>query len=402
MSFSMSSALTEPVDLKAVNRRIFSAVAFTFVTYLSIGVPLAVLPGYVHNHLGFSNLTAGIVISIHYFFTLLSRPHAGRYADLLGPKKVVMIGMTCCGLSGVFYLFSTWTDASPWLSLGVLCLGRAVLGVGESFGSTGSTLWGIGDVGSEHTARVISWNGVSTYSAMAIGAPIGVWIYQHAGLWGVGLLLIVAAAIALFFSFKKAAVSVRTGKRISFAAVVGRIWMFGLGLGLGTIGFGVIATYITVFFADHHWSGAAFSLTLFSVAFAGMRLVFPNAINRHGGLRVSMYSFVFEIIGLLLIWWAVNPVVVDIAAFMTGAGFSLVFPALGVEAVQRVESQNQGTALGTYSAFLDLGLGITGPLAGLLITRAGIDSIYLAAAVVVFAALLLTSRLLMLQHRRFA
>lgn len=395
----MLSAVSEPVDLKQVNRRIFSAVAFTFVTYLSIGVPLAVLPGYVHHHLGFSNVTAGIVISIHYCFTLLSRPHAGRYADLLGPKKVVMMGMLCCGLSGLFYIFSVCADFSPWLSLGLLCIGRAFLGIGESFGSTGSTLWGIGDVGTEHTARVISWNGVATYSAMALGAPLGVSIFNHAGLSGDSLLLIVAALIALYFSSRKSPVAVRTGQRIPFVAVVGRIWPFGLGLGLGTFGFGVIATYITVYFSAHHWDGAAFSLTLFSLAFISMRLLFPNAINRHGGLRVSIYSFVFEMIGLLLIWWAVNPVMVDFAAFLTGAGFSLVFPALGVEAVKRVEPQNQGTALGTYSAFLDLGLGATGPLAGLMITRTGIDSIYIAAAGIVLLSLILTMRMLVVQRK---
>ncbi|ORM68110.1 hypothetical protein HA44_21640 [Mixta gaviniae] len=81
------------------------------------------------------------------------------------------------------------------------------------------------------------------------------------------------------------------------------------------------------------------------------------------------------------------------ARFLTGAGFSLVFPALGVEAVKQVEVQNQGAALGTYSAFLDLALGLTGPLAGLLISRAGINAIWPAAALMVLMALLLTLRL---------
>ena len=78
---------------------------------------------------------------------------------------------------------------------------------------------------------------------------------------------------------------------------------------------------------------------------------------------------------------------------LAGAGFSLVFPALGVEAVKQVPPQNQGTALGTYSAFLD-GAGITGPLAGLLIGQAGVPSIYLAAALLVALGVLLTLRLL--------
>ncbi|MCP6629467.1 MFS transporter, partial [Klebsiella pneumoniae] len=64
----------------------------------------------------------------------------------------------------------------------------------------------------------------------------------------------------------------------------------------------------------------------------------------------------------------------------------------GVEAVRQVEEQNQGTALGTYSAFLDLALGLTGPLAGWVAGYYALDTIYLLAAVVVVLAFLLVFR----------
>ena len=149
---------------------------FNFANYLTIGLPLAILPGYVHDHLGYSAFWAGLVISLQYFATLLSRPHAGRYADKVGPKKIVMFGLSGCLLSGVFYLLALSFDASPVASLALLCVGRLLLGVGQSFAGTGSTLWGIGVVGSLHIGKVISWSGVVTYGAMAIGAPLGVWI----------------------------------------------------------------------------------------------------------------------------------------------------------------------------------------------------------------------------------
>ncbi|SPX09374.1 major facilitator superfamily protein [Escherichia coli] len=44
---------------------------------------------------------------------------------------------------------------------------------------------------------------------------------------------------------------------------------------------------------------------------------------------------------------------------LAGAGFSLVFPALGVVAVKAVPQQNQGAALATYTVFMDLSLGVT-------------------------------------------
>ncbi|HYQ51873.1 MAG TPA: MFS transporter, partial [Pseudomonas sp.] len=88
----------------AVTLQVVSIVLFTFIGYLNIGIPLAVLPGYVHNDLGFSTVIAGLVISVQYLATLLSRPTASRIIDNLGSKKAVMYGLAGCGLSGVFML----------------------------------------------------------------------------------------------------------------------------------------------------------------------------------------------------------------------------------------------------------------------------------------------------------
>ncbi|MBP2196969.1 MFS transporter [Pantoea cypripedii] len=383
-----------------LNKRIVSVLIFTFFCYLSVGLPLAVLPGFVHNQLGFSSFMAGLIISVQYFATLMSRPHSGRLADRFGPKRVVMLGLICCGMSGVLSIVAALCRDLPVLSLLLLALGRVFLGVGESFSSTGSTLWGMNIVGPLQTARVISWNGVATYFAMAIGAPLGVLLNQWFGISGFAGLVVLMGIVGFVLAYQKPPVSVTAGVRIPFHRVVSRVWLFGLALGFGTIGFGVISTFITLYFASRDWSGAAFALTVFSLGFVIVRLGFGRYITRFGGLKVSLVSFVLECAGLLLIWQADSAWLVDLGAFLTGAGFSLIFPALGVEAVKQVQQQDQGSALGTYSAFLDLGLGLTGPVAGLLISHWGMQSVYLAAALMVLGAFLITLRLQQQHGRR--
>lgn len=114
---------------------------------------------------------------------------------------------------------------------------------------------------------------------------------------------------------------------------------------------------------------------------------------------MSLVCFVVECLGLLIIWQAPSAWVAGIGAFLTGSGFSLVFPALGVEAVKQVEEQNQGTALGTYSAFLDLALGLTGPVAGWVAGYYALDTLYLLAAVIVAMAFILLLRVRLQQTR---
>ena len=67
-----------------------------------------------------------------------------------------------------------------------------------------------------------------------------------------------------------------------------------------------------------------------------------------------------ESLGVLLLWRADAPWMALTAAAITGFGFSLVFPAIGVEAVKRVPEHGRGTALGVFTAFSDVSFFLVG------------------------------------------
>jgi MFS family permease len=383
---AIPSASSTPAN-KGGTWHIITFVYFTFICYLSIGLPLAVLPPYVHLRMGYSAALAGLVISIQYIATLASRPWAGRISDRAGAKVSVLWGMGACAMSGALLMAAAVLRPIPWLSITVLILSRLVLGAGESLGSTGSTLWGITSAGPASTAKVISFNGISTYGAMALGAPLGVVLDQRWGLGSIGLLTLLVGVISLVLASRKCPVTVAPGEHLPFRDVMFRVAPHGMGLALGGVGYSVLATFVTLFYASRHWNGAALCLTAFGLAFIAARLLFIQAINRVGGFPVAMACLAVESLGLLLLGSAHSPWTAFAAAAITGFGFSLVFPALGVEAVKRVTMNNRGTALGVFTAFADVSFFLTGPIAGAVIGGFGYASVFLFALACVLASL---------------
>ena len=348
--------------------QIISFTSLSFVVYLAIGLPLAILPEYVHMRMGYHASLAGLVISIQYIATFLSRPWAGRISDRKGAKISVLWGMGACTFSGLLLLGAAALHRNPaWLSLTSLIASRLVLGIGESLGSTGATLWGISSAGPEYTAKVISYNGVSTYGALALGAPLGVVMETHWGLSSVAILTIVICAIAYFWAAIKPPVPVAPGEHLPFRNVLGRVTPHGMGLALGGVGYSALATFVTLFYLSRHWNGAALCLTAFGMAFIVARLVFIRTISAFGGFPVAKVCLVVESLGVFLLWRSVSPWMALVGAALAGFGYSLVFPALGVKAVERVPVENRGTALGVYTVFADVSFFMVGPVAGAVI-----------------------------------
>lgn len=372
---------------------LLSYIIFTFIGYFIIGLSLSVLPVFIHQNLGFSMLIAGIVISLQYVMTFVMRAYSGKIVDNQGPKPAVITSMLSFALTGIILIMAYYFKFSPVVSLGFLVLTRLFTGSAEGMIGASPINWAIMALGEKHTAKIISYNGIACYGALALGASLGVTIVKHFNFYGLGFLIFILGILGYFFARTKSNITNKKAQnkseQKSFWKVLMKVAPYGLGLALGGLGFATISTFITLYYDYHHWQNGALCLSVFGILFVASRLIFSNVINKYGGLNVALVSLAVETLGLTIICLATHPYFALIGAGITGLGFSLIFPALGVMAMKTVPSSNQGSALAGYGLFIDISLGITGPLIGGVADSFGLNYIFPFSIAIVLIGLAL-------------
>ncbi|MEH2462241.1 arabinose transporter [Nostoc sp.] len=369
-------------------------IGVVFIAYLVIGLALPVLPLHVHQGLGLGTFVVGLVAGSQFTASLLSRMWAGYYADSRGAKRAVVAGLLIAAASGLFYLLSLRFIGKPETSVTILLMGRALLGVGESFIITGALSWGLVLLGSQNTGKVMAWVGTALYAAFAVGAPVGTTLYAQYGFVAIAIATTLIPLVTLLLVAPCQPVPSMPQTRPAFTRVMSAVWVPGLGLALSGVGFGAITTFIVLLFAQHGWGQAWLAFTLLSIAFIVGRVAFGHLPDKIGGAKVALVCILIEAIGQALIWLAPGATLALFGATLTGLGYSLVYPGLGVEALRRVPAESRGLAMGAYTAFLDLSLGLASPALGLVASGGSLSAVFLVSTLVVLSAGVVVVRML--------
>src|SRR3954470_12509149 len=368
--------------------------AVVAIAFLVIGFVLPVLPLHVHHGLGLSTFIVGLVTGSQFLASLISRVSAGQSADRWGPKRAVIVGLLAAVLSGLLYLASLAFTAMPWVSVSILLAGRAVLGIAESFIITGAAAWGLAVAGPQNAGRVIAWVGMAMFAAMALGAPVGMALYSGGGFPAVAIAAALIPLLTLLLVAPLRPASTPRGTPAGFLKVAGAVWMPGVGSALSSLGYGAMLAFSSLLATERGWSPVWLTFTAFAFALVAARLFFGHVPDRLGGAKVALACIFVEALGLALLWLAPGPIAAAVGGALTGFGYSLVYPGLGVEAVRRAPPQSRGLAMGAYTVFLDVALGFGSPLLGLIAGSAGVGGVFLVPAIVVACAAVIAIRLL--------
>ncbi len=346
---------------------------------LSVGATLPVMPRYVSGPLGGGDLEVGIVSGAFAITGLACRPLAGHLADRSGRRRFVFWGSLATAVSGVLYFVPAGVPG--------LIVARLFLGAGEGAVYTAGSAWIVDLAPPERRGRIIGLYGLAIWGGLALGPPIGELILHATSFEGVWAFAAAAPLLA-------AALTLRIPEGFVPRAAAGRRSLLarealrpGLGLALSIVGYATMAAFLVLHHDERGIGHGAAVFTAFAVSVVAMRVLGGWLPDRFGPIRCAIGAALLEAVGLLVIAGSGSVAIALVGAVAMGSGFSLLFPSLALLVINRVPEERRGVAMGTFTAFFDLGMGIGSPLAGVAAGIGGYEAAFwLAAASAVGAA----------------
>jgi MFS family permease len=378
----------------------------TMLGLLSVGATLPVLPRYVTGPLDSGNVAVGIVTGAFAVTGLACRPLAGRFADTYGRKPTVLVGSIASAIAGALYFLP------ELLPVGVpgLVVARLFLGIGEGAVYTAGSAWVVDLAPIERRGRILGFYGLAIWGGLSLGPPIGelilratsfemVWAFATAApLLGALIALrlpetfgprreVDSDAEPITGEHTQTATTPESQTAGERAPLVAREALRpGTALSLATVGYAAVAAFIVLHLEDRGIGHGAEVFTAFAFTVVAMRLFGGWMPDRLGAARVASTAALVEAVGLAVIAAAQSIEVALVGAVAMGGAFALLFPSLALLVLADVPEGRRGSAMGTFTAFFDLGVGLGAPLVGAAAAIGGYGAAFWLATATALAA----------------
>ena len=342
---------------------------------LSVGATLPVIPRYVQGPIGGGDFSVGLVTGAFAITGLACRPLAGNLADRRGRRPIVILGALLTAVAGALYFIPAGVPG--------LVVARLFLGAGEGMVYTAGSAWVVDLAPPERRGRIIGLYGLAIWSGLTLGPPIGELILRASSfemVWAFAMaapLLGAAIAWRLPDTFEHS--EAVPGERRTL--IERKSLVPGLGLALGTMGYAAVAAFLVLHLDERDIGHGAEVFAAFAATVILARILGGWLPDRYGPVPCIVGAGVVESAGLVAIMLAHSLPVAIAGALAMGAAFSLLLPSLALLVVNRVPESRRGAAMGTFTAFFDVGVGLGAPLAGLAAAAAGYAAAFGFAAV---------------------
>lgn len=348
------------------------------------------ITGFAAFRFGSDTAIGGTAAGIYVIGGLLSRIVAGKYIEMVGRKKMLLIGLSFALVMSTTYFFVS--------SIAMLMAIRFLHGMSYGISSTCTSDIVAKLLPQSRRGEGLGYFFLSITIACAIGPLLGMTLgssQNYDAVFLVGLVMYsLALVMALILRVPEETLTeeqIREAKSFTLNSMFQRS---ALPLALTVMVFYFSYSGVLAFIASYSEEiGLVETATFFYLSVAAgtllSRIYAGRIYDEKGPNKVIIPAYVGFIIGMTIFATTSDSLLFLFSGFIIGIGVSIVFSICQSIVVSRTPPRRYGVTTSTFSALNDLGTGLGPSILGILIAALGFRDMYLVCAFIAFASFLM-------------
>ena len=348
------------------------------------------ITGFAAFRFGSDTAIGGTAAGIYVIGGLLSRIVAGKYIEMVGRKKVLLIGLSFALVMSTTYFFVS--------SIAMLMAIRFLHGMSYGISSTCTSDIVAKLLPQSRRGEGLGYFFLSITIACAIGPLLGMTFgssQNYDAVFLVGLVMYsLALVMALILRVPEETLTeeqIREAKSFTLNSMFQRS---ALPLALTVMVFYFSYSGVLAFIASYSEEiGLVETATFFYLSVAAgtllSRIYAGRIYDERGPNKVIIPAYVGFIIGMTIFATTSDSLLFLFSGFIIGIGVSIVFSICQSIVVSRTPPRRYGVTTSTFSALNDLGTGLGPSILGILIAAVGFRDMYLVCAFIAVASFLM-------------
>jgi predicted MFS family arabinose efflux permease len=358
--------------------------------FMSFQMLIPTLPPYIKS-IGASGTEIGLVTALFSIGAVLSRPFIGFMLEYKTRKPLVLIGALMLLLITFLY---------PLSQVVIIFLAfRLLHGLAWGWSTTVNGTAAVDVVPNSRLGEGMGYFGLSITIGMIIAPSLGIFLYQVTSFENLVYISGVLGAIALLLlasvHYQTPEQVLKTKKEDLKFTYMGSLiekagWFPATLTLLISLGYGTIVTFIVIF-GEERGIDQIFLFYLGNAILASLsRPIAGKWFDRKGPIGLLIVTISITFIGMWVLSFAHSNMMIALAGVLFGIGFGSLIPTLQSWTLTKTPTSRRGVANGMFFSSIDLGLGLSGLVFGVLAQFVEIGTLFQISSIFMVIALVLT------------
>lgn len=358
--------------------------------FMSFQMLIPTLPPYIKS-IGASGTEIGLVTALFSIGAVLSRPFIGFLLEYKARKPLVLIGAVLLLLITFLY---------PLSQVVVIFLAfRLLHGLAWGWSTTVNGTAAVDVIPNSRLGEGMGYYGLSITIGMIIAPSLGIFLFQVTTFTNLiyisGALGVIALILMASVRYQIPELVVNTKKEDLKFSYIGSLvdksgWFPAMLTLLINLGYGTIVTFIVIF-GEERGIDQIFLFYLCNAIMASLsRPVAGKWFDKKGPVGLVLLTISITFMGMWVLSLAHSNMMIALAGVLFGVGFGSLIPTLQSWTLSQTPANRRGVANGMFFSSIDLGIGISGLVFGILAQFVEIGSLFQISSVFIAAAFILT------------